>query len=74
MNIEHLVFNQGPKRVGPFSHAVRAGDFLFVTDTAKILTALLDSTFKVGEIINIGYGKETSILSLIENKKLCQHG
>ena len=31
MSIEHLVFNQGPKRVGPFSHAVRAGDFLFVT-------------------------------------------
>ena len=31
MNIEHFVFNQGPKRVGPFSHAVKAGDFLFVT-------------------------------------------
>ena len=31
MNIEHLIFNKGPKRVGPFSHAVRAGDFLFVT-------------------------------------------
>ena len=31
MNIEHLVFNQGPKRVGPFSHAVKAGGFLFVT-------------------------------------------
>ena len=31
MNIEHLVFSQGPKRVGPFSHAVKAGDFLFVT-------------------------------------------
>ena len=31
MKIEHLVFNQGPKRVGPFSHAVKAGDFLFVT-------------------------------------------
>ena len=31
MNIEHLVFQNGPKRVGPFSHAVRAGDFLFVT-------------------------------------------
>ena len=31
MNIEHLVFNEGPKRVGPFSHAVKAGDFLFVT-------------------------------------------
>ena len=31
MSIEHFVFNQGPKRVGPFSHAVKAGDFLFVT-------------------------------------------
>ena len=31
MSIEHLVFDKGPKRVGPFSHAVKAGDFLFVT-------------------------------------------
>ena len=31
MDIEHLVFENGPKRVGPFSHAVKAGDFLFVT-------------------------------------------
>ena len=31
MNIEHLIFDKGPKRVGPFSHAVKAGDFLFVT-------------------------------------------
>ena len=31
MSIEHLTFNQGPKKVGPFSHAVKAGDFLFVT-------------------------------------------
>ena len=31
MSIEHLVFNQDPIRVGPFSHAVKAGDFLFVT-------------------------------------------
>ena len=31
LSIEHLVFNEGPKRVGPFSHAVKAGDFLFVT-------------------------------------------
>ena len=31
MDIQHLVFQNGPKRVGPFSHAVRAGDFLFVT-------------------------------------------
>ena len=31
MSIEHLIFNQGPQRVGPFSHAVKAGEFLFVT-------------------------------------------
>tara|TARA_Y100000590_G_scaffold405500_1_gene493864 strand:- start:1296 stop:1685 length:390 start_codon:yes stop_codon:yes gene_type:complete len=31
LNIEHLIFDKGPKRVGPFSHAVKAGDFLFVT-------------------------------------------
>jgi 2-iminobutanoate/2-iminopropanoate deaminase len=31
LDIEHLVFQNGPKRVGPFSHAIRAGDFLFVT-------------------------------------------
>ena len=38
MSIEHLVFNQGPKRVGPFSHAVKAGDFLFVTGQMPTLT------------------------------------
>jgi len=31
LEIEHLMSNQGPTRVGPFSHAVRAGDYLFVT-------------------------------------------
>ena len=31
MDIEHLVFDKGPKRVGPFSHAVKAGDFFFIT-------------------------------------------
>lgn len=31
MDIEHLVFGSGPERVGPFSHAVKAGEFLFVT-------------------------------------------
>ncbi len=31
MDIEHLVFGAGPERVGPFSHAVKAGDYLFVT-------------------------------------------
>jgi 2-iminobutanoate/2-iminopropanoate deaminase len=31
MDIEHLVFANAPKRVGPFSHAVTAGGFCFVT-------------------------------------------
>ena len=31
MEIEHLVFSYGPQRVAPFSHAVRAGEFLFIT-------------------------------------------
>jgi len=38
LNIEHLVFNQGPKRVGPFSHAVKAGSFLFVTGQMPTLS------------------------------------
>ena len=31
MEIEHLTFSNAPERVGPFRHAVKAGDFLFVT-------------------------------------------
>ena len=31
MEIEHLTFSNAPERVGPFSHAIKAGDFLFVT-------------------------------------------
>ena len=38
MNIEHLVFEDGPKRVGPFSHAVKADGFLFVTGQMPTLT------------------------------------
>ena len=31
MDIEHLTFSSAPKKVAPFSHAVRAGDYLFIT-------------------------------------------
>ena len=31
MEIEHLTFLTGPQKVAPFSHAVRAGNFLFIT-------------------------------------------
>ena len=51
MSIEHLVFDKGPKRVGPFSHAVKAGDFLFVT--GQMPTLLNDPTKLVeGDIAN----------------------
>ena len=30
MSCEYLIFNDGPKRVGPFSPDVKAGGFLFV--------------------------------------------
>ena len=51
MNIEHLVFDDGPKRVGPFSHAVKAGGFLFVTGQMPTLTN--DSTKLIaGDIIS----------------------
>ena len=51
MDIEHLVFNDGPKRVGPFSHAVKAGGFLFVT--GQIPTLINDPTKLIeGDIIS----------------------
>ena len=31
MDIEHLSFSSAPQKVAPFSHAVRAGNYLFVT-------------------------------------------
>ena len=31
MEVEHLIFSSAPERVGPFSHAVKSGNFLFIT-------------------------------------------
>ena len=31
MDIEHLTFSSAPQKVAPFSHAVRTGDYLFIT-------------------------------------------
>ena len=51
MNIEHLVFEDGPKRVAPFSHAVKAGGFLFVT--GQMPTLINDPTKLIeGDIIS----------------------
>ena len=42
MDIEHLTFSKDPKKVAPFSHAVRAGEFLFIT--GQMPTLKNDST------------------------------
>ena len=42
MEIKHLTFSKGPKKVAPYSHAVRAGDFLFIT--GQMPTLKNDST------------------------------
>ena len=31
MDVEHLNFSSGPQKVAPFSHAVRAWEYLFIT-------------------------------------------
>ena len=42
MDIEHLNFSSGPQKVAPFSHAVRAGEYLFIT--GQMPTLKNDST------------------------------
>ena len=42
MEIEHLIFSEGPQRVAPFSLAVRAGKYLFIT--GQMTTLKLDNT------------------------------
>ena len=39
MEIAHLNFADGPMKVAPFSHAVKAGQFLFVTGQMPTLKA-----------------------------------
>ena len=46
MDIEHLTFSSGPQKVAPFSHAVRAGDYLFVTGQ---MPTLKDDNTKLDE-------------------------
>ena len=42
MDVEHLSFSSAPQKVAPFSHAVRAGDYLFIT--GQMPTLKNDST------------------------------
>ena len=45
MDVEHLSFSSAPQKVAPFSHAVRAGEYLFIT--GQMPTLKNDSTILV---------------------------
>ena len=45
MDIKHLSFSSAPQKVAPFSHAVRAGEYLFIT--GQMPTLKNDSTILV---------------------------
>ena len=51
MDIEHLTFSSAPQKVAPFSHAVRADDYLFITGQMPTLkndnTKLVDGGIEV---------------------------
>ena len=51
MDVEHLTFSSAPQKVAPFSHAVRAGDYLFITGQMPTLkndnTKLVDGGIEV---------------------------
>ena len=60
--IEYLTFDDGPKKVGPFSHAVKSGGFLFVTgqmptlegDPTKVISNdIRDQTHQVFKNLSI---------------------
>ena len=53
MDIEHLSFSSAPQKVAPFSHAVRAGEYLFIT--GQMPTLKNDST----ELVDGGIGAQT---------------
>ena len=53
MDIEHLSFSSAPQKVAPFSHAVRAGEYLFVT--GQMPTLKNDST----ELVDGGIEAQT---------------
>ena len=53
MDIEHLSFSSAPQKVAPFSHAVRAGEYLFIT--GQMPTLKNDSTV----LVDGGIGAQT---------------
>jgi 2-iminobutanoate/2-iminopropanoate deaminase len=66
LDIQHLMSQNGPKPVGPFSHAVQAGDYIFVTGQ---MPTLPDDPTKLVE-----GGIEAQTLRVMENLKLVLEG
>lgn len=66
MDIERFLLASGPKRVAPFSHAVRAGDMLFVT--GQMPTDPADNT----RCVEGGIGPQTR--QVIENLRAVLEG
>ena len=62
LDIHHILSPEGPKPVGPFSHAVRAGDYLFVTGQ---MPTLPDDPLTI-----VGGGIENQTRQVLENLKL----
>ena len=75
MDIKYLTVPEGPLKVGPFSHAVRAGDFLFITgqmptlknDSSKLVSSNIEEqTHQVMKnLIDVLKGSGSSIDKVI---------
>ena len=66
MDIEHLSFSSAPQKVAPFSHAVRAGEYLFIT--GQMPTLKNDST----ELVDGGIEAQThqvmkNLINVLDN-------
>lgn len=59
-----LLAGCSPQIFGDGSHT---RDFLFVQDSARILCEIMDSVSFRGQVFNLGYGREISILELAES-------
>ena len=75
MDINYLTVTGGPLKVGPFSHAVRAGDFLFIT--GQVPTLKNDNSIRLEfkaitrytKKSNIKYKKKSKPISIISISK-----
>ena len=75
MNIDFITLLDGPQKVAPFSHAVRAGNYLFITgqmptlknDSSKLISGVIEEqTHQVMKnLIDVLKGSGSSIDKII---------